>query len=256
MTDMRLEHVLGEAFVELHRELPRQGPGDDASTLRALAMCGELPDGPEILDVGCGPGMQTVALAGATDGVITAVDLHEPFLDQLRERAAAAGVGERIATLSADMGALPFVPASFDLIWCEGAMFIIGIETALGSWRPLLRPGGYLVFSDLMWLVPDPPNEIHGFLSELDPGLTTVAGNLARVEAAGYEVVGHFTLPDRSWWADYYDPLAERIPATREKYADDEAALATLAQQADEMVMRRKYPDAYGYEFIVARVSP
>lgn len=248
-----LEAILGEAFFELHRDMPRQGPGDDASTLRALGMCTKLPDQPEILDIGCGPGMQTLALASATDGVITAVDVHEPFLGQLRESAAAAGVGERIATVSADMGALPFEPSSFDLVWCEGAMFIIGIETGLEKWRPLVRPGGYLVFSDLMWLVPDPPEEARAFLTPLDPSLTTVAGNLERVRAAGYDVVGHFTLPDEAWWTDYYDPLTERIPAAREKYANDEAALATIGQQADEQVIRQKYPDAYGYEFIVAR---
>ena len=62
-----LEAILGEAFFELHRDLPREGPGDDASTLRALGMCTELPERPEILDIGCGPGMQTLALAGATD---------------------------------------------------------------------------------------------------------------------------------------------------------------------------------------------
>ena len=251
-----LEAILGEAFFELHRDLPREGPGDDASTLRALGMCTELPERPEILDIGCGPGMQTLALAGATDGVITAVDVHEPFLDQLRESAAAAGVDERIATVSADMGALPFEPSSFDLVWCEGAMFILGIENALKAWRPLVRPGGYLVFSDLMWLVPDPPEEVRAFLSALDPSLTTVAGNLERVRAAEYDVVGHFTLPEEAWWTDYYDPLAERIPAAREKFANDEAALATIQQQADEQVIRRAYPDAYGYEFIVARPSP
>ena len=76
-----------DVFFELHRDLPREGPGDDESTLRALALCTELPERPDVLDVGCGPGMQTLALAAATGGIITAVDAHEPFLDQLRERA-------------------------------------------------------------------------------------------------------------------------------------------------------------------------
>ena len=247
------DQILGEAFFELHRDMPRQGPGDDASTLRALRLCTELPDTPEILDIGCGPGMQTVALAGATNGAITAVDLHQPFLDQLHERAAASGVADRITTVRADMSAMPFAPASFDLVWCEGAAFIIGIETALRTWRPLLRPGGYLVFSDLMWLVPDPPPEPKAFLSSLDPSIVDVAGNLVRVGTAGYEVVGHFTLPDAAWWTNYYDPLAERIPGARRKYANDEQALATVEQQAAEIPLRRAYPDVYGYEFIVTR---
>ena len=252
---MNLEKILGKAFFEIHRDLPREAPGDDASTLRALGMCTELPNRPEILDIGCGPGMQTMALAGATDGPITAVDLREPFLEQLRERAATAGMADRITTMQADMAALPFEPRSFDLVWCEGAAFIIGIEAALEAWRPLLRQRGYLVFSDLMWLVPDPPDEPREFLTALDPSLIDVAGNLERVRAAGFEVVGHFTLPDESWWTNYYDPLALRIPGALEKYAGDEAALATIRQNTDEMAIRRAYPDAYGYEFIVARLA-
>ena len=251
---MWLELILGKAFVELHRDLPRQGPGNDESTLRALAMCTELPARPDILDIGCGPGMQTLALAGATDGPITAVDVHEPYLEQLQRSAEAAGVTDRIATVTADMAALPFEPGSFDLVWCEGAAFIMGIEAALVGWRPLLRRGGYLAFSDLMWMTPDVPDEVLEFLTPLDPSICDVAANLERVRAAGYDVVGHFTLPDAAWWA-YLDPLSERVPGALQKYADDEASLATVRQAEVELAMRKAYPDAYGYEFVVARVS-
>ena len=251
---MTLEELLGPAFVELHRDLPRQGPGNDESTLRALAMCTELPGRPAILDIGCGPGVQTLALAGATDGPITAVDLHEPFLEQLRGSATAAGVADRITIVPADMAALPFEPDSFDLVWCEGAAFVMGIEAALKAWRPLLRPGGYLAFSDLMWMTPDVPDKPREFLTALDPSIRDVAANLERVRSAGYEVVGHFTLPDAAWWT-YLDPLSERLPGALERYADDEASLATVRLAQDEVTMRRAYPDAYGYEFIVARLS-
>ena len=104
-------------FVELHSGLPREGPGDDESTLRALRMCAELPDRPDILDVGCGPGMQTLAMLGATDGTMTAVDFYPQFLDQLAESAHAAGIGQRLRSVGADMNDLPVEPDSCDLIW-------------------------------------------------------------------------------------------------------------------------------------------
>jgi ubiquinone/menaquinone biosynthesis C-methylase UbiE len=50
-------------------------------------MLKDLPEKPRILDVGCGPGMQTVELAKLSDGQIVALDAHEPFLEQLRETA-------------------------------------------------------------------------------------------------------------------------------------------------------------------------
>lgn len=244
---------LSDVFFELHRDLPREGPGDDASTLRALAMCTELPQNPDVLDVGCGPGMQTVALTQATNGTVTAIDMHEPFLDQLRERAEAAGVRERINVMRADMADLPFGLHSFDLIWCEGAAYIMGLGEAFAAWRQFLRPGGYIVVTEISWLVVDPPAEVFDFFMRQYTGMRAMVGNLARIRAAGYEIVGHFTLPAESWWTDYMTPLAARIPMLLEKYADDEAALATINEAVEEDRIRREYGETYGYEFYIAR---
>ena len=203
---------LSEVFLDLHSDLPREGPGDDESTLRALAMCTELPERPDILDVGCGPGMQTLALARATGGAITAVDFHEPFLDDLRKSAEAAGVRERLNIMRGDMADLPFGPDTFDLIWSEGAAYIMGISEAFTAWRGFLRAGGYVVVSELTWLVPDPPAEVYDFFVSSYPGIRDIAGNLERIRAAGYDIVGHFTLPDESWWTHYQTPLDAKIP--------------------------------------------
>ncbi len=246
---------LRDVFFDLHRDLPREGPGDDGSTLRALAMCTELPAAPNVLDVGCGPGMQTVALAVATGGTVSAVDAHEPFLDQLRERATEAGVRERIHVMRGDMSDLPFGPDSFDLVWSEGAAYIMGISGAFTAWRAFLRLGGYVVVSEATWLVPDPPAEVRDFWATEYPGMTDVAGNLERIAAAGYEVVGHFTLPAESWWTHYQTPLEARIPALLEKYGGDEAALAVINGTVEEHRIRREYPETYGYEFFIARCT-
>jgi len=53
-------------FWEIHSGLPQEGPGDDNSTLKALALIPDLPSNPSILDIACGPGRQTIALAKQT----------------------------------------------------------------------------------------------------------------------------------------------------------------------------------------------
>jgi len=73
------EDRLIDLLIALHDGLPRQGPGDLASTSRALALCTELPTAPDILDIGCGTGAQTLTLAAATTGRITALDLYPAF---------------------------------------------------------------------------------------------------------------------------------------------------------------------------------
>jgi len=60
---------------------------------------------------------------------------------------------------------------SFDLIWCEGAIFIIGLEKGLTEWRPLLKKDGYIVFSELSWLRVDGPEEIKSYIKGMYGGL-------------------------------------------------------------------------------------
>ena len=247
---------LREILLDVHSGLPRQGPGDEESTLRALRLCTELPMRPAILDVGCGPGMQTVALARATDGTVTAIDLQEQFLDELRERASGAAVRDRLQIMAADMADLPFGKDSFDLIWCEGAAYIMGISEALTHWKEFLRPQGYVAITEISWLVPEAkvPTRAFDFFHNEHPAITDVPGNLARIEACGYEIIGHFTLPDESWWTDYYDPLSKKLELAREKYRGDAIAEAFLEDTAEELRVRREFGDSYGYEFIVSRL--
>ncbi len=247
---------LMQVLLDVHSGLPRQAPGDDESTQRALSLCTDLPMRPAVLDVGCGPGMQTLALARGTDGTVTAVDLFEQFLDELRERATEAGIRDRIQIMRADMADLPFGKDSFDLIWSEGAAYIMGITEAFNHWQEFLRPHGYVVVSEISWLVPEAevPRRAFDFFRGEYPAITDVPGNLARIEACGYEIVGHFTLPDESWWTDYYTPLSEKLELAREKYRGDTTAQAFLDDTAEELRVRREYGDSFGYEFIVARL--
>ena len=247
---------LMEIMLDVHSGLPRQGPGDDESTLRALSLCTDLPMRPAVLDVGCGPGMQTLALARGTDGSITAVDLFEQFLDDLRDKAAEAGVRDRLQIMRADMADLPFGKDSFDLIWSEGAAYIMGVPEAFNHWKTFLRPQGYIAITEISWLVPEAevPQPAFDFFHGEYPAISDVPGNLARIEACGYEVIDHFTLPDQSWWTDYYTPLSEKIEVAREKYRGDTTAQSLLDDTTEELRVRREYGDSFGYEFIVARL--
>ena len=170
---MKKAEPLPEIFWEIHSKLPREGPGDDASTRKAFSMLTDLPNAPCILDVGCGPGMQTLELARVTDGSITALDTHQPFLDELATRAKKAGVRERIPTVRGSMFAMPFLSESFDLIWSEGAIYFMGLHKALTQWKPLLRARGYIVGTEPCWLKKDIPDELRAFWRAY-PRMTTV----------------------------------------------------------------------------------
>jgi ubiquinone/menaquinone biosynthesis C-methylase UbiE len=88
------------------------------------------------------------------------VDNHQPFLDVIREQAGKDGMDGRIKTVCASMDALPFGKGQFDLIWSEGAVFIIGFEKGLTTWKPFVKKGGFMVVPDAAWFEPNPPQEL------------------------------------------------------------------------------------------------
>ncbi len=240
-------------LVALHQGLHRLGPGSEACTLKALALCADLPRAPDVLDVGCGTGAQSLVLASSTDGRIVATDLIGAFLGQVRERAAAiGGLKERIRMVVADMRCLPFQDDSFDLIWSEGAAYIMGFERALTTWRSLAKPGGYLVVSELSWFRPDPPAEIGDFWLRHYPAIRGVEANLAAARNAGWAGVGHFALPAEAW-GRYHAPLKGRLAVFRRSYLRDPDAEAVADMTEQEISLMDRYRDFCGYELFVLR---
>jgi ubiquinone/menaquinone biosynthesis C-methylase UbiE len=150
-----MSEKMPKIFWEVHSGLPREGPGDNESTRKAYLMLKDLPEHPRILDIGCGPGMQTVELAKLSGGQIVALDFHEPFLEQLKEAAKEEGVDDRVKAVKGDMRNMKFEDNHFDVVWSEGAIFVIGFEKGLREWRQLLTPDGYVVVSELSWLKHD-----------------------------------------------------------------------------------------------------
>ena len=244
---------LMEVFFDVQSGLPRQAPGDRESTLRAFELCSELPKSPEVLDIGSGPGLQTLVLAEACSGHILAVDTCQEYLQQFRKRVEEAGLRGRVEARNADMTKLNLPEASLDLIWCEGAAYIMGISEALEAWRSFLRDRAYLAFTELVWLEENPSAEVANFFREEYPAMTSCGAIEQKVVEAGYQLAGTFTLPDSAWWDDYYTPLESKLPSLKHKYEGDQEALGVIAMTEAEIDMRRRFGESYGYQFFVAR---
>lgn len=249
-----MANELTDAFFDVQSDLPRQGPGDGDSTRRALALCNPLPTKPRVLDIGCGPGAQTLVLAGGLkDARITAIDIHQPYLEELKTRATVAGVSDRVTAKNLSMEEMGFASETFDLIWAEGSAYIMGFAKAVMAWKPLLKETGFLAVTELVWLTDDRPFEAADFFRHEYPAMTDRAGVVENIRVAGYELVDTFTLPDSAWWDAYYTPLLARLPALESKYAGDAASLSVIAAARREVEVRRRFASSYGYEFFVAR---
>jgi SAM-dependent methyltransferase len=207
-------------------------------------------DNPRILDVGCGQGGPTLELARLSGGQVTGMDIDQSALHELAGRAEEQGLSDRVQVVQGSMFDIEFADESFDIIWSEGSMHILGFERALGEWRRFIRPRGFLVVHEMAWLRPDPPSEIMGCWQLAYPGIRTASEYVEQIPGHGYDLVGHFVLPEDFWWVDYYVPMVARIGELRGKYAQDQAAQKTLDTEQRAADLYRKHAKWYGSLFL------
>jgi SAM-dependent methyltransferase len=238
-------------FYELFGKLPRQGPGCRDATLRALGLLVDLPTNPKVLDIGCGSGMQTLVLAEELNTKIIAIDNHRPLLDALNLSARQACLN--IETRELSMVEMPFAQESFDLLWAEGSIFIIGLLRGLRDFSRYLKPGGYLAFTELCWFGDDPHAEVKAFFAAAYPDMKTIPEVCQLAADSGYRISDSFNLPDSAWWDDYYTPMLARIEELKRHNAGMAEAEEVYARLEAEIDTFRRHSACYGYTFFVLR---
>jgi SAM-dependent methyltransferase len=243
-----------ELLIDFHKDAERQGPGSTADTLRALSsMDFDRDQHLSIADIGCGTGAQTMTLAQNVEGQITAVDLFPQFLDKLQANARTLGLEDKISTLEHSMEELPFEEESFDIIWSEGAIYIMGFEAGIKQWRRFLKPGGYLAVSEITWLTHERPREIEAYWEEAYPEIGTASDKIGQLEANGYMPIGYFPLPVSSWTDHYYGPIEDRMEAFLSKHKHAAEATALVDQERNDIKKYKAYKDYFSYGFYIAQ---
>jgi len=159
----------------------------------------------------------------------------------------------RLEARVADMRALDFPLASFDVVWCEGAIYNLGFETGLREWRRLLVPGGHMAVTEVCWTTSDPPQECVEFWNQEYPSIRTVPVLLRAMDICGYDCIAQFPMPQSAWWDDYYKPLQQNVAAFRERHRHEADAQQVADSVQREIDIWRKYGEFYAYEFFVMR---
>ena len=248
-----MDHAVIEALCLIHENIERKGPGSDRLTQSLIERIRPLlPERPRAADLGCGNGHGAFVLAEAFAAEVTAVDFCPAFIDELKVRLEKSPPKTgRIVPRVADMLEPGLEPESIDLVWSEGAIGSVGVKESLWAWLPLLKPGGVVVFSDLVWFNRQPPEEALAFFAEPYPGMATVGNQIRTAEDLGYSFVHAELLPSADWWTSYFDPLAGRLREV-EPDAEPGSVLAEVIRLAwVEQENFRRHSDHFGYLFLV-----
>lgn len=243
-----------DLLIDLHLRQTRQGPGGDAETRLALSLSGlSQREDLRVADIGCGTGAAALVLAKELTAEVTAVDLFPAFLAELEARAKTAGLEHAITTLEASMDSLPFEAASLDVIWSEGAIYNIGFETGLKTWRPFLKPGGILAVSELTWLTAIRPAELTAHWDREYPEVDLASAKIALLERHGFRPLGYFPLPRDCWIDDYYRPLENAFEPFLDRHKRSDAAQRIVEAERQEIALYEENAAFVSYGFFVAQ---
>lgn len=143
----------GYVSAEYLRRVARQAKHIKESSYMQMA----ITPGARVLDLGCGPGIDTVpmaALVGA-DGQVVGIDIDEDMLAQADQLAAERGVQTIVSHRSADLDALPFADGYFDALRAERLFQVLpatrDIAPILAEMYRVTRSGGRWVLIDTDW---------------------------------------------------------------------------------------------------------
>lgn len=230
-------------------------------SVRGLA----LPESPRVLDLCCGTGVASRLMAREFGAVCTGVDNSEVLLRLARERALASGLSERMEFVQADARHVELPNGTFDLVLgLGGTLTYIDRPAGLERIRQLLKPGGALLFSDLIYLDSPPPDEVVRVLEEkapesapraltLEPAVRAVLEEgihrfetehsyRALLDAYGYEVLFAFPAPESAWNAYYGLCAANMLDPTMEP---------RIPVEADELASYYSWGGRWGVAYLV-----
>ena len=153
-----------------------------------------------ILDVGCGTGNPTIELATISKGHVLGIDIDATSLKLLQGKINEKGLDNQVSVINGSILTMDFAEESFDIIWSEGSVFIMGFENSIKKWHRFLKPYGFLVVHD----------------ENKDK-----AEKIGSISKYGYRLFAQFDLSENLWWLKYFTPLKQLIQDFRQMYPDD-----------------------------------
>jgi hypothetical protein len=188
------------AVIESRHEL--QNP-TSAEKIRLLGERLGLDGSSHVLDVAGGRGGPALLLAGEFGCRVTLVELSADFAAAARERAGAAGVGDRIEVVESDAKDFEIERAGYDAALCLGASFAFdGLVPTVRALAEAVPPRGLVAVGEPFWRTWPLPE---GFDVEDYTDFLSLPETVARFESAGVDVVSLIASSHDDW--DRYESL-------------------------------------------------
>lgn len=222
-------------------------PGDPESLALLQQALGSAPA--RLVEVAFGKGEAACRMAEAGHTVL-GVDRWLPFVRAAVQRAAARGLSARAAFTAGDGKHLPLPESTMDGGYAFGAPSIVGLEPCLRELARVVRPGGVVVMSDIVWRVRSdgPLGAEWRYIATL--AQTSLEEYTALIEQCGLRVTFTQRHGPEAWEA-YHAPML--VTAAAERAAGDDAFATQIEQDVE--LERRAVEQFIAYATFVARVK-
>jgi SAM-dependent methyltransferase len=222
-----------------------------AETVELIARNVDPSSDSVLVDVAAGKGEAACTLAGRFACRVLAVEPYDAFVNYAAAKAWHWNLRDLVTVLRADGRRLPIRDASCDAAYCIGGPSIVGLEACLAELARVVKPGGHVVLSDIVWRSkPSPPlGPEWRYLAGVEP--KPLLDEYVRFVADAGLTAPDAHLHERSDWEDYFRPMLQ---------VAEEARIGTPADPffADEIesnvALERRAVDEYlDYVTLMAR---
>lgn len=187
---------------------------------------------PKILDIGCGTGVGTIELASLTNGEILGMDIDKIALNKLEKKIREKGLADQIVTKHGSLLKTGLKKESFDFIWAEGVIHIIGFKKGLKACHELLKPGGFLV------------------LAEAIKGMNR---NMDLISKSGFELYIQIDWEKGCWWTKFYEPLEKTLKRLRDEGIRPELYAELISHEEEIPMVRNNLEESDCAHFILKK---
>jgi cyclopropane fatty-acyl-phospholipid synthase-like methyltransferase len=188
-------------FVVAEAEHELQNPTSEEKLLLLGERLGLGPDS-RVLDIASGRGGPAVLLAREFGCTVHGIEIAPEFHAAALERAAKAGVADRVSFEPNDAANAVLEPESYNTALCLGASFVFGsLAETVDSLAPAVQRGGYVAVGEPFWRRALRPED---YEDRRDPW-TTLEGTVAAFETSGLPVVSLIASSVDDW--DHYETL-------------------------------------------------
>jgi SAM-dependent methyltransferase len=163
-----------------------------------------------ILDLGCGDGRHSIALANRFAAIVHSVDPDPVSLAQARRRVADesrdTGLHDLVRLAAGKAENIPLADSSVDLVWCRDVLCLVeNLDQAYAECRRVVRDGGRVIVYQMFateLLEPLEAAEIYGPLGCVAASMVPARAEMA-IESAGLHIDDCVILGTE--WGEFFD---------------------------------------------------